>query len=414
MKQKVNKVFKPLYTQKVRYFFCMGGRGTGRSYAASQYATSKLVAPEYFRCAIMRFIYGDIRNSIFQEIIDRATEQEILGNLLVKEFGLTISYGKNKINGIGFRKSSSDQKSKLKSLAAYNCVIIEEADEVSEEDFQQLDDSLRTIKSDIVIIFCLNVPYKNHWIIKRFFNLEPSEIEGFYLPVLKPEMTDVCYIPGDYRDNIKNLNKTTVENYERYKKTRPDHYWNMIRGLVSEGARGRIFKNWQRIPDAEFEALPYPSYYGLDFGYSNHPTALVEIKQHNDKIWGRELVYETGLTNQKIAKRLENLGISREAAIYADSAEPKSIAEIREENWNILPASKGPDSIHIGIDMLLDKEVCYNESSENFPIETQEYRWALDKNKEPTNEPIDDFNHLMDALRYGVYTHSVQPFVGFV
>jgi len=127
----------------------MGGRGAGRSTVASQFAIAKLTSTEYSRTAIMRYILGDVRNSIYREIIDRATENGILESLSVNDSMMTISYGKNTINAVGFKKSSGEQKAKLKSLANYNCVIIEEADEITEEDFIQLDDSLRTVKGDL-------------------------------------------------------------------------------------------------------------------------------------------------------------------------------------------------------------------------------------------------------------------------
>lgn len=416
MIQTVNSKYRPLFTDSWwRYGILMGGRGAGRSTVASQRGIAKVVAPDYYRCAIMRFVLGDIRNSIYQEILDRADEQEIRDALTIREQLLSIGYGQNRINGVGFRKSSGDQKSKLKSLASYNEVIIEEADEINEEDFMQLDDSLRTLKSDIKIILLLNPPDRNHWIIKRWFNLLPSEVEGFYMPELKDiYRSDTLFIHTTYLDNIVNIDESTRANYERYQKTRPDYYWNMIRGLVSEGARGRVYPNWKVIPDHEFDELPYPSYYGLDFGYSNDPTALIEIKEHNENLWCRELIYETGLLNPQIARRMDELGVDRSAPIYADSQEPKSIEEIRLEDWNILPCRKGADSIRKGIDTVQGYTVHYTESSTNIAKEGQEYRWALDANKEPTNKPIDDFNHAMDGIRYGVDTHNHREYVGFV
>jgi phage terminase large subunit len=420
MKISPSKIYKPLFTEKPRYVICMGGRASGRSYSASEYALLHLLADDYFRCAIMRFVLSDIRNSIFQEIRDRVEENELERIIDMKENTLEFKYKRNKINGIGFRKSSGDQKSKLKSLANYNAVIIEEADEVAEEDFQQLDDSLRTTKSDITVILLLNPPDRNHWIIKRWFNLVPSGVEGYYRAELKSTETDTVYIHGTYRDNIKNLNQKTILNFERYKGRNPDHYYNMIQGLVSEGARGRIFKNWKIISDAEFEALPYDSYHGLDFGYSNDPAALIEIKQHNDTIWLRELLYEVGLTNtgtkgNSLSERFEALGLKKgEDAIWADSAEPKSIEELRQDGWDVRPAPKGQDSVRAGIDWLISKEVYYTESSKNIDHECHEYKWALDKNKEPTNKPIDDKNHGMDGTRYGTQGHNSEPFIGVV
>src|SRR5690606_37065314 len=103
-----------------------------------------------------------------------------------------------------------------------------EADEIPEEDFIQLDDSLRTVKGDITIILLLNPPAKSHWIIKRWFDLDKAEVPEFYIPKLKPEMTDTIYIRTSYIDNLVNLDENTVERYERYKDTKPNHYYNMI------------------------------------------------------------------------------------------------------------------------------------------------------------------------------------------
>ena len=169
--QTVNNCYKPLFETKSRYIILMGGRGAGRSTVASQYAMAKLCDPQYFRCAIMRYVLGDIRNSIYREITDRAEENGILESLDVNDSVMMLKYGTNTINAVGFRKSSSDQTSKLKSLANYNCVIVEEADEIPEADFMQLDDSLRTLKGDIVIILLLNPPPKTHWIIQRWFDV---------------------------------------------------------------------------------------------------------------------------------------------------------------------------------------------------------------------------------------------------
>ena len=410
-----NKNYKKAFTHNnVRYVLMIGGRASGRSYTASQIALLNLVTKDYYRCAIMRYVQGDIRNSIFQEIKDRIEEHELEKNVEIKDSVLSFGYGHNKITSIGFRKSSSDQKAKLKSLANYNEVFIEEAEEVSEEDFIQLDDSLRTKKGDVTVYLMLNPPNKDHWIIKKWFNLEESEVEGFYKYSLKSEYKDnTLFIFGTYKGNIKNLDKNTVANFERYKETNPDHYWNMIMGLVSSGKRGLIFKDWTPMSKEEFDKLEYPSFYGLDFGYSNDPTALLEIKTHNNKVYFRELIYRTGLTNQDIDKEMRTLEVSKTAYIYGDSAEPKSIEELKRLGWNIHPAEKGQGSVNAGISKLLESEVYYTDDSKNLAREKENYQWSLDKNKEPTNDPIDDFNHLMDAGRYGVFTNANKKGIGF-
>jgi phage terminase large subunit len=114
-----------------------------------------------------------------------------------------------------------------------------------------------------------------------------------------------------------------------------------------------------------------------------------------------------------ISKRFEDNGLTGDSIIYADSAEPKSIRELEDLGWNVLPAEKGPDSVRTGVLDLIDREVHYTEDSEDIATESQEYMWRLDKNKEPLNEPEDKNNHAMDAIRYAVYTDDNQPFFGF-
>jgi PBSX family phage terminase large subunit len=539
----INEPYLPAFLGGKRYYLICGGRAGGRSYFASQVATTKLFSKSYFRCGIMRYVLGDIRNSIFKEILDRINDYDLTNekDLEISEHSLTINFKQNMINGIGFRKSSGDQKAKLKSLAGYTDIIIEEAEEVSEEDFLQLDDSLRTIKADVNIYLLFNMPPKDHWINKRWFNLIECGIEGFYRAELKEsEKHNTMFIHTTYKDNELHLNPTTIDNYLRYKETNPEHFYNIILGLVPSGKTGVIFKNWKPISDEEYNKLEYDTYLGQDFGFSclggntlistnngevkmkdlkigdlvytrngykkitsfvntgikqvyrlnfgydrniiitgehkvltsqgwkqvknlgkketicikklsnskeipekdlfhQHilnenpvltnvhinlqllkekrevfdisvedeneffangilvhncdPLALVEIKQHNNKIYLKELLYETGLTNKRLAERYETLGLSRSMPIYADSAEPKAIQELRDYDWNVIPAIKGQDSISAGINYLQDFEVYYTESSVNLAREIQNYCWAVDKNKVPTDKPVDKENH---------------------
>jgi phage terminase large subunit len=399
MHQTVNQVYKPLFTSNLTYKILMGGRGAGRSTVASQYANARLVAPEYFRCAIMRLVLGDIRNSIYKEIIDRADENGITDQLDINDSVMHIQYGANSINAVGFKKSSGEQKAKLKSLANYTDVIIEEADEISEEDFMQLDDSLRTLKGNITIILLLNPPPKTHWIIKRWFNLFASERKGFYLPELKPEIKDTLFIRTSYKDNIKNIAERSILNYENYKETKPDHYYNMVMGLVPETVRGKIYSNWREIESVPFEARLIRR--GLDFGYSNDPTALVDIYEYNGGYILDEQLYRKGMLNKQIADFINNLQ-SNDCIVVADSAEPKSIDEIKLYGVTILPATKGTGSINSGIAFIQGQKISYTKRSLNLKLEYENYAWLEDKDGVTLNKPKDVYNHLMDALRYGL------------
>lgn len=397
MEQKVNKIYKPLFLEHPRYFILMGGRGAGRSTVASQFANAKLTAPEYFRCAIMRYILGDIRNSIFREITDRAEENGIYDQLKINDSTMAIEYGTNSINAVGFRKSSGDQKSKLKSLASYNCVIIEEADEIPEEDFMQLDDSLRTVKGDITIILLLNPPAKNHWIINRWFNLEKSGVTNFYIPKLKSDIKDTLAIISDYHDNEVNIAPASVSQYETYKETKPSHYWNMIKGYVPETVIGKIYKDWKIIEEIPHEARL--ERYGLDFGYSNDPTAIVAIYRYNGGFILDEITYQKGLSNKQIADILNN---QPKSLCIADSAEPKSIDEIMSYGVNILASTKGQGSVLQGIQYVQDQRISVTKRSLNIIKEYDNFAWKINKDGETINEPEHQWKHAMDAVSYGL------------
>ncbi len=375
----------------------MGGRGAGRSTVASQLATSRLIAPEYFRCAIMRYVLGDIRNSIYREITDRLEENDIKDKVRINDSQMVLEYGANTINAVGFKKSSSDQKAKLKSLANYNCVIIEEADEIPEEDFIQLDDSLRTIKGDIVVIFMLNCPPKSHWIIKRWFDLIPIPgVKDFYMPRLKADIKDTTFIRTSYKDNIINIDPATQDRYERYKIFKPDHYYNMIMGYVPEVVRGKIYSSWQEIDTIPHEARLVRRW--LDFGYTNDPTAIGSLYYYNGGYILDEEVYKRGMSNRSIAELLQTLP---DTIVIADSSEPKSIDEIATyDGITILPATKGQGSVNQGISAVQGERISYTKRSKNIKFEYENYAWDINKDGENFNKPKDKFNHHMDGIRY--------------
>ena len=401
MIQKVNEEYRPLFESPARYIILMGGRGGGRSTVASQYANARLIAKDYFRCAIMRYILGDIRNSIYKEITDRVEENGL--GIVPNDSLMRLEHGLNSINAVGFKKSSGEQKSKLKSLASYNCVIIEEADEIQEEDFMQLDDSLRTVKGDIKIILLLNPPAKSHWIIQRWMKLLPSEQQGFYDYELKNGITDTVLIKTNYKDNIANIAPQSVEQYEKYKETKPTHYWNMVRGYVPETVVGKIYNNWQLIDSLPHEARL--ERYGLDFGYTNDPTAIVAIYYYNGGYILDEVTYQYGLSNKQIADILSN---QPKALCLADSAEPKSIDEIMGYGVNIIGAQKGQGSVLQGIQYVQDQKISITRRSIHGIKEYENYAWKIDKTTgDVLNIPEEGWDHFTDAVRYGM--ESLRP-----
>jgi phage terminase large subunit len=395
------KLYKPLFTTQARYIDLWGGRGRGGSFTGTQYFLHLITQPEYFRGYFMREIAGDVRESLWRDFKDRIEEADLLEDFDLNESTMSATYRPtgNVVLSRGFKKSSGNRTAKLKSLAGATHVLIEEAEEISGQDFRQLDDTLRTKKAEkIQIIRIFNPPAKNHPLWHGKYNLIPSTLqEGYYEAIPKSD-SNLLSIFSTYLDNIQNIHSSSIETFEGYKLTDPEYYWTIIRGLVSEGVRGRIYKHFQTVAD-----MPnlYPKFYGLDWGF-NDPVAVVECEAHNKSLWLKELVYEQGMTNNDLSKRLTALGISKTAPIYADSSEPKDIKDMKLMGWNVIAAQKGADSVRNGIKFVKDYEVFATENSLNLWKEVESYRWALDQYKVPTNEPEDDNNHLMDAIRYAM------------
>ena len=139
---------------------------------------------------------------------------------------------------------------------------------------------------------------------------------------------------------------------------------------------------------------------GMDFGFTNDPTAIVDIRLSEGALWINELLYHRGYDNLMIAKHLESLNIPKDILIVADSAEPKSIKEISSFGWRVEPALKGKDSIVTGLAILNRYKKYVTNTSLNIIKEYRNYRWQTDANENPTNKPIDKFNHAIDAQRY--------------
>jgi len=420
VEQNFNAKFKQVFYTDARYIDVWGGRGRGGSHFGTDYFLFLITQPKYFRGYFMREVLGDIRNSLFQDFKDRLNDSSFDDtDFAINESAMTIKYlpTGNTITSKGFKKSSGTATAKLKSIAGATHILIEECEETNEDDFNKLDDSLRTVKAEkIQIIRLFNSPGKNHWLIKNNYDLVESDVEGFYMAVPKPN-NNLLSIHTTYLDNIVNINASSIEKYESYKLTKPDYYYTMIKGLVSEGNVGRIYKNWKPIDKMPEEI---ESFYALDFGFSSDPLALLELKIHNDNVYINELIYESGLTNIQLAKRMHDLEISENDLIIADSSEPKSIQELVDgwegvkdyenlrKGFNVVGVVKGPDSISFGINLMKGKNVFVTSSSKNVWFECQEYCWQLDRHKEPTDKPVDKNNHAMDAARYGAVHYYIE------
>lgn len=412
---KFNKIYAPVFSSSCRYIDIWGGRGRGGSHFGTDYFLHLITKKEYFRGYFVRQILSDIRDSLFRDFKDRIEENPGLKieDFHIQENSMRITYVPtgNTIFAKGVSKDGS-RTAKMKSLAGATHVLIEECDEIGEQDFDQLDLSLRTTRADKVqIIRIFNPPPKRHW-IWRDYNLVESGIEGFYKANPKSN-SDILSIWSDYHRNIANIQTSTIAKFESFRVSNPDYYYNQVKGLISEGAKGRIYSGWIPISDDLYNSLDLPKVYALDFGYSEDPNALVEIKYKNMYRYVKELIYETGLDNLSLAERMFALGITSKDLIVADSGGGGDlrIAEIRrgwknrpELKFNIVPTIKGQGSVKYGIGKIKSCVMHMTEGSTNGWNEYQEYKWMLDADKLPTDTPIDKYNHIMDAIRYAELT----------
>ena len=258
-------------------------------------------------------------------------------------------------------------------------------------------------RRDILFINeCNNLDYKiADQLITRtreivWLDWNPSSEFWFYSEML-PNRDDIDFITLTYKDN-EALDEITVQEIESHKHNKN---WWTVYGLGQLGTiEGRIYKDWQPIDAVPFEARFERR--GLDFGYSNDPTAIIAIYRWNGGYILDEEVYRKGLLNKNIADLIKNQPTESDGLVIADSAEPKSIDEIKLYGINILPAVKGKGSILTGIQFVQQQKIWYTARSVNLKKEYDNYLWLKDKLDRIINEPEQGLDHALDAVRYGL------------
>lgn len=376
-----------------RYRVCKGSRASKKSKTSALWFIVNLMKHPAANLLVVRATYNTLRNSCFTELkwaIARLGVQQYWQiNLSPLEMTYLPTGQKIYFRGL-------DDPLKVTSITVDVGVLcwlwIEEAYEIdSEESFDTLDESIRGQVPDGLfkqITLTFNPWNEHHWLKKRFFDAPDSDVLA----------KTTNYLCNEFLDDAD------LRVFERMKRDNPRRYqvaglgnWGMVDGLVYENFR-----------EAEFELSDLPdtarSFFGLDFGYTNDPTAFWAgmVDEKSKKIWVFDEMYERGMSNERIADRITEMGYAKEV-ITADSAEPKSIDRLRTLGLRrVRAAQKGKDSILNGIDRIQDYELIVHPRCKNFLVEIYNYTWAKDKFGRAINKPIDDFNHLMDAMRYAL------------
>jgi phage terminase large subunit len=271
-------------------------------------------------------------------------------------------------------------------------------------EFFSADDSskLRGARRDILYINeCNNVTFDSYNELairtRKEVYLDFNPANEFWVHTELKDEPDSDFLILTYKDN-EALDQSIIDQIEKNKeKAKTSSYWANWWKVYGEGQLGMlegvVFSNWKQIDTIPSEAKLLGI--GLDFGYTNDPTAIIEIYNYNGQRIVNELVYQTGLLNSEIAKLLP-----KHVPVYADSSEPKSIDEIKRFGVIIKGVTKGKDSINYGIDVIQRNEYLVTANSGNLIKELRSYIWDTDKQGKRLNKPIDFNNHAIDAFRY--------------
>jgi phage terminase large subunit len=365
----VTTAIRKIEALKKRIKIIQGGTSAGKTYGILPILITKAATYPRLEISVVAESIPHLRRGALKDFLKimketgRYFEERFNRTLLRYEFG----------NGSVIEFFSADDSSKLRG-ARRDILYINECNNVTFESYNEL--SIRT-KKEVYLDFN---PANEFWVHKELKD-EP-ESDFLILTYMDNEALDSSIV----QQIEKNRDKAATSAYWAN--------WWKVYGLGELGSlEGVIFSNWKTIDTIPNEAKLVGI--GLDFGYTNDPTAIIEIYNYNNTRIVNQLKYQTGLLNSDIAKVLP-----KDVIVYADSSEPKSIEEIRRYGITIKGVTKGKDSINYGIDVMQRQSYLVTSKSTDLIKELRSYTWDVDKQGTRLNKPIDNFNHAIDALRY--------------
>lgn len=372
--------WEALQNPDIRIVVHQGGSRSSKTVSIMQVflslAESGIIPP--FRLNIARKFRSNITDTILR---DFDSETRRLDVEFAPQFLLSRNDQRYFINDCEFNFLGLDDKQKAHGMAS-DFAWLNEGIEIGKDEFDQIE--MRT-KQKIVIDF--NPSSYDSWI----YDLEKRSDVLF----IRSTQLDNPFLEHWIREKILGY-EPTAENVLRG--TANKYMWDVYGLGIKAKLEGLVYENWEPVDEIPKDANFIAD--GLDFGFTNDPTAFVEMFEFDQAIYLNELIYEHRLNNQMIAQKFELFNVKPYDPIFADSSEPKSIDELHRAGFNVQGVVKGADSINFGIDILQGYKVYYTRRSINIDTEVRKYIWATDKNGKPLNVPIDEFNHAMDAIRY--------------
>ena len=375
---KVSKVFKRTFNANTTTVINVGGARSGKSYAMAQLLIYKAVN-EICQIAVTRKTMPALKMTAMRLILNLLKDYNLFTPTCLNKTENTYKMGRSM-----FQFFSLDDPEKIKS-SEFNYIWLEEATEFTYQDYA-------------VLLTRLSAPIINGKQNQIFLTLNPTDINSWIYKKLFTQQ-NITVIKSTYKDN-NFLQKSYIETLLSLKNYDENAY--KVFALGEWGASEKIiYKNWSLVD--ELPQNPSEIFYGLDFGFNN-PTALVQVAVYDGKFYVQEILYQSGLTNSALTEKLKTLLNRQESKIiYADAAEPNRIAEIASGGLNIKPAQK---NVLNGIMSIKSDNFFVTKSSTNLIKELQTYSWKSDANGNILEEPVKFNDHLLDALRYAIYTYK--------
>ena len=392
----VHSVYHPLYTNKDKFIVLItGGRGSGKSFEVARFL-ERLTFEKGRKILFTRYTLVSASKSIIPEVEDKIERDGTQEYFKVTKDRIINKYTGSELMFMGILASSGNQTAKLKSIQGVSVFVCDEAEEWrSEEDYDKMVLSIRTKGVQNMVIVVMNPASTSHFVYQKYIK-DTHRIEVIDgVPVQISTHPNVLHIHTTYLDNLEYLSREFVSEIEDIKANNPEKYQRIVIGKWSEMNEGAIFKNYSVV-----DSMPHfvqRCGLGLDFGYTNDPTAGIFCGVYGNALYLDEVCYNTHMVSGDIIKALRQYS---SFDITADSADPRLIDELRAGGLRVSPVVKGAGSVIAGINKMLEMDICITARSKNLQYELDNYCWAKDKDGQYTNEPIDANNHLIDATRY--------------
>ncbi|UBD69087.1 PBSX family phage terminase large subunit [Bacteroides cellulosilyticus] len=396
-------IYHPLYTDNEKFIILItGGRGSGKSFNASTFIerlTFEMTEAEKIVHQILytRYTMVSAGMSIIPEMMEKIELDGTTKYFKTTKTDIVNKMTKSRIMFRGIKTSSGNQTAKLKSIQGITTFVCDEAEEwTNEEEFDKIMLSIRKKGIQNRIIIIMNPCDSNHFIYQKYIEKTHKLVEIDGVQVQISTHPNVLHIHTTYFDNLENLSPEFLKEVEDMKVNNPEKYAHVVIGRWADVAEGAVFKKWGIVKEFPRECKKVGI--GQDFGFTNDPSAAVRCGIIDNRLYVDELFYETDMLSSAIANRLKPFSMK----VFADSQDPRLIQEIKNRGVNIYPVDKFPGSIKAGIDKIKDMEFFVTERSYNIITELRKYVWDKDKDGNYINEPVDEYNHLMDAIRYYV------------